>query len=275
MQRRVRFGVLCAALLAGAASLGADDGAAESPPLRDPRAMTFVAQTLAAITGGATVRDITFQATATYIAGSDQESGTARLVARGHQESRVVLSLDGGERKEVRQGIAGTWTGPDGQAHSVSLDNCWVDADWFFPALTLQALGKDPTLGVVLVGQETKNGQGLVHLQFFHTPRDQSPKLAVRDQALSAVDFYLDAASYLPVAIDFSLHPDDNPVMEIAVEIQLSDYRAVNGVQVPFHIQRYLKGSLVHDFVVSAVSINSGVPDSEFAIQAPLPGGGP
>jgi hypothetical protein len=90
MQWRVPFTVLRAGLVVGfAASLGAGEGSAQGPSLRDPGAMAFVARALAAASGGTTLRDVSFQATATYIAGSDLESGTARLVARGPQESRV------------------------------------------------------------------------------------------------------------------------------------------------------------------------------------------
>ena len=102
-------------------------------PVRDPQALTLVASSLKALTGSVTVNDVIVQATANYVAGSDEKSGTATLTARGNQESLVQLNLSGGTRQEIRNGPAGVWSGPDGTVHSTATHNCWTDASWFFP----------------------------------------------------------------------------------------------------------------------------------------------
>lgn len=84
---------------------------------------------------------------------------------------------------------------------------------------------------------------------------------------LSAVDFYLDPASSLPLAIAFQVHADDDMNTNIPMEIRFANYQAVNGVQVPFHIQRMLNGGVVLDVVVTSATVNSGLPDSNFNIQ--------
>ena len=61
------------------------------------------------------VNDATLQATAAYVAGSDEESGTATLTGHVNQESLVQLNLSGGTRQEIRNGPAGTWSGPDAE----------------------------------------------------------------------------------------------------------------------------------------------------------------
>lgn len=81
------------------------------------------------------------------------------------------------------------------------------------------------------------------------------------------MDFFLDPATLLPLAISFNTHPDDNALRDIPVEIRFSDYRLVNGVQVPFHIQKFLNGSLSLDVQVQNVVINSGLSANEFTTQ--------
>ena len=108
---------------------------------------------LQAIAGSTALTDITIQATASYVAGSDEETGTATLVARGNAESLITLNLSGGQRQEIRQGIQGAWVGTDGVAHAMATHNCFIDAEWYFPALSLAALASDPTQIAVLVGQ--------------------------------------------------------------------------------------------------------------------------
>jgi hypothetical protein len=217
--------------------------------------------------------DITLQASANYIAGSDQESGTATLVARGNAQGLLTLNLSGGQRQEIRNGPAGAWSGPDGVPHGTVLHNCWVDAPWFFPALILQALSTDPTLGVVYLGPAQWNGLAALHLQFSHVVPGQAPSVATQIQGLSTSDLYLDPKSLWPLALDFGTHPDNDMNRSIPVEIQFGSYSAVSGVLVPFRVQKFLQGTLTLGFTVTQAAVNSGVPPSTFTIPE-LPTGG-
>jgi hypothetical protein len=66
----------------------------------------------------------------------------------------------------------------------------------------------------------------------------------------------LDTVTLLPAVLTYSLHPDNGAQFEIAVEVHYSDYRAVNGVHIPFLIQRYVNGSLQLEIRVSSAEIN-------------------
>lgn len=99
---------------------------------RDPQALTLIASSLKALTGGVAVNNVILQATTAYVAGSDQESGTATLTASNKQESLVQLNLDGGPRQEIRNGLLGAWSGSDGATHCMATHDCRTDASWFF-----------------------------------------------------------------------------------------------------------------------------------------------
>ena len=86
-------------------------------------------------------------------------------------------------------------------------------------------------------------------------------------QHLTQVDFYLDATTLLPAAISYNIHPDNDALVDIAVEVRFSDYRVASGTRIPFHIQRFLNGSLLLDIQLQNVSVNSGISASAFAIQ--------
>src|SRR3989441_7814631 len=104
------------------------------------------------------------QATANYIAGSDEETGTATLLAKAG-ESRITLTLTGGQRAEVRNNSGGlpqgSWSGPDGVWHAMALHNCWTHAAWFFPGLSLQAALNDPQVAIAYAGQEDLDGRAV------------------------------------------------------------------------------------------------------------------
>jgi len=239
----------------------------------DPNAVALASRALQSLAGGAALSDITLQANATYIAGSDEETGTATLVAHGNTQSLVTLNLSGGQRQEIRNGAAGVWVGPDGTPHAMATHNCFIDADWFFPAFSLAALASDSTLVISLVGQEVHDGVQVYHLTLLHNPSGQTPDVVSFIQQLSAVDFYLDASSLLPAAVAFNVHADNDANVNIPAEIRFAAYKSSNGVQAPTRIQKYLQNSLLLDLTVTNVAINSGVPASVFTLPN-VPAGG-
>ena len=86
-------------------------------------------------------------------------------------------------------------------------------------------------------------------------------------QHLSEANIFLDPSSFLPLAITFNTHPDGNALLDIPIELRFSDYRAVSGIQVPYHVQKFLNNGLILDFHVQTVSLNSGLTASSFTVQ--------
>lgn len=234
--------------------------------MRDSAAVTLAAKSLQALTGGTPLTDISLQGTATYTAGSDIETGTVTLLASGNLASRINLSLTDGQRTEIRNGAQGDWIGPDGVEHSMATHNCWPDADWFYPGLSFQALNSDAGLGMSYIGLETKNGLAVQHIRLFRVVPSSSGVPQATILALSTEDLYLDASSYLPLFLDFNTHPDSAFNRDFSVEVAFSDYQQMSGIMVPVRIQKHLNGALVLDLTVTSVTVNSGLPASDFAI---------
>ena len=236
----------------------------------DPQALALAAQSIAAMTGGTSVNDVTLTGTAIWIAGSDRETGPATLTAKGIAESRVDLSLTNGLHSDIRNASGGSPQGAtsigEGSQQPWAFHNCLTDAAWFFPVLS--SLGQTANSQYVFsyIGQETWNGMPVQHLRVYQL-LGVGTELGPTLQRLSTTDFYLDQTSLLPLAISFKVHPDEDMNTDIPTEIRFADYRAVNGVLVPFRFQRLLNGSLLIDVTVSSATINSGLSDTQFIIQ--------
>jgi hypothetical protein len=240
---------------------------AQNPlPASNPQAAAYAAQSFTAMTGSTTISDITLTGTVTWNAGTD--TGTATLRALGTGESRLDLALSSGNRTEIRDAQTGApigrWINPNNASGAFALQNCQTDAVWFFPALGSLALG--PNVVLSYVGQESRNGATVQHIQSYVYQPGQTSTAGVGPQ-LSTMDFYLDVTTLLPVAITFNTHPDNNAATNLLVEIDFSNYQAIGGVAVPMHIQRYLQGNLMVDLVLSAASFNTGLPLSTFTIN--------
>ncbi len=244
----------------------------DQTPVSDPQALALAQQSVAALTNGVAVSDVTLTGSATWIAGSDTETGPATLQAKGTGESRVDLNLSGSTRTEIRNDIAAAF--PQGASIqngsgqiSWAMHNCWTSASWFFPTLSLLSGTSDPSLVFSYIGQESRGGASVQHLRLYRYLTGWRPDFAALTQRVSITDFYLDATTLLPIAVTFSTHPDDDADTDVSLEIDFSNYQSVNAVQVPFHIQKLISGGLALDVVVTNVSLNSGLSDNLFAIQ--------
>ena len=81
------------------------------------------------------------------------------------------------------------------------------------------------------------------------------------------MDFYLDATCSLPAAVVFNEHPDNNAVINIAIEVDFSNYQAISGAQIPMHVERLLNGSPILDITVNNILFNAGLTLSDFSVN--------
>jgi hypothetical protein len=243
----------------------------QNPPVSDPQALSFANQSVAALAQGSTISDVTLTGNATWIAGSDNETGTAMLYAKGTGEGRIDLDLSGGLQSEIRNDLAASF--PQGESivggtgTQWATHNCWINASWFFPALSFLSTTSDPTLIFAYVGQETRNGAAVQHIRVYRYMASQKAAVITLIQQVSTADVYLDATTLLPTAVQFNSHPDNDATTNIAIEVDYSNYQLISGIQVPAHVQKFISGGLALDVTVASAIFNSGLADTLFTIQ--------
>jgi hypothetical protein len=266
-----------------------------SPATNDTEAIALLRRSLAALTGGAQVTDVTVTGSVRRIVGSDDENGTATLMANSAGDSRTALSFPSGNRVEVRnhagtpaiglppgvsqsdlpEGLVrkatassqavGTWSGPDGISHAIARHNLFSEAAWFSPAIILSRLISNQNDVVAAnLGEETYRGQTVLQVSVSQQSQQAPQRISNILEHLSRTDVLLDQSTLLPTAVTFNTHPDSNAALDIPVEVYFSDYHNVNGVQVPLHVQRFLNGSLVLDLQLGNATINSGLASNAF-----------
>jgi len=167
-------------------------------PTSDAQAVTLVQQSIAALTGGAAISDVTLNANVSSILGPDKETGTETLTAKGLQESRLELTLGGGTRSDVRNTMngvpEGAWKKDSGTSSAYAQHNCWTDAAWFFPAFSSLTQTANPNYIFKYIGQEEHGGIATQHLRVFQIVPQDTPGIF---QLLSESDFYLETAKSL------------------------------------------------------------------------------
>ena len=132
-----------AALLVTFPNSLASQQVASSTSTSSTQATVLLTQSLAALTGGHPITDVTLSGTARRIAGSDDESGTATVKAISGDAGRMDLTLPSGQRTEIFNSTTtpptGSWSGR-GVSHAIAYHNLLTDSAWFFPAFTIGRL---------------------------------------------------------------------------------------------------------------------------------------
>jgi hypothetical protein len=233
------------------------------------QASVFLAQSAKALTGSTVINDVTLTGIAEWIAGSDDETGTATY--KGLSGSyRLDISLRNGTRSEIVSPVggvpSGSWIGLDNTLHPVANHNLMSDSGWF-PTFTLVNLISSSNMVLAYVGQETRNGVQVIHIsvsqQFPNLPGNSSSFM----QHLTQVDVYLDSTTLLPTSYLFNLHPDDNALLDIPTEIRYSNYQTLGGAQIPLHVQKYVNNTLTIDLQFQNATLNSGLTAAQFSVE--------
>jgi hypothetical protein len=221
---------------------------------------TWAQQAMAALTGGIPVSAVTENGSVTRTLGGDQELGTITMQSTGNTSSQITLTTNAGNRSEARNwdsnGPSGQWTGLDGQPHPMAQHNCWTDAVWFFPALSMLSDHSDPNMIYSDLGAEQYNGHNVEHIQANRNFPGLPGVVAELLATLSTVDYYLDSQTALPLAIAFSTHGDSDINANLPVVMVFSQYQSVSGVQVPFQITRLFNGSPLFQINITSVTPN-------------------
>jgi hypothetical protein len=216
-----------------------------------------------ALSGGHAVQSVQLSGNATWHVGSQEDSGSVTLTASSNGSSQMQLSLaSAGQRTESQigsgSGASCQWAGNDGVAHAIQSGACWRPTLWFLPAFSLQPSLLPANLTVADLGTGTVGASATPyrHLQSRWTVTGAPASLTADVARWSKTDIGLNPTSLLPAVLAYSVRPDNGAPLAIAVEAHYSDYHDVNGVQIPFTIQRYVNGSLQLQISVRTAQVN-------------------
>lgn len=227
--------------------------------------MTILRASLAAQTGNVAIQDTTLSGSVEYIVGSDDETVPFSFKGTLSGSSRTDISLSSGTFTETyvlsSSGTTGNWSVGGGTPHPIAGHNLMTDAAWCFPLFVIERLLSNPSSAITYVGTEN----GLAHFSAYQVPPTGTPStLAALPQHLSQIDLFLDPVTFLPNKLSFTVHPDNDALIDIPIAVQFSEYQAANGIMLPMRIQKFMNNSLMLDIRVQSTMVNSGLPQTIF-----------
>jgi len=261
--RKAGLFIVCGYLLSTSATLFGASSPSTTTGSTGTNATTLLTQLSNAFSGGNVVHHVQLSGSASWHVGGLDDTGSATLSAATTGSSQMQLSLTAsGTRTEAQTGqgsdLSCTWAGEDAVAHTIDPGNCWRPVIWFLPPLSLQPSLLPSYFGAVDLGTgKVGTGAGTYrHLQGELVLPNLKTKLTSDIMLHSTADLGLDPASLLPAVLTYSIRPDNGDPIPIGIEIRYSNYETINGVKIPFTIQRYVNGSLQLEIAVSSAQVN-------------------
>ncbi len=224
-------------------------------------ATAVLQQIWTAFSGSNAISQVQLTANATWYAGSLVDSGTATLTANssGAAQMQLALAQKGAwTESQTAFGIGMTcqWSGANAVAYTGDFLNCLKPAVWFLPSLSLQPPSIPTGVGVADLGVGAVGPGSYRHLQSQAVLQAMPSYLLSASMTSSTTDIGFDPNTLLPAVLLWQVHPDNGIQIDIPVQILYTNYQKVNGVVIPFTIQRYINGSLQLELQITSVQFS-------------------
>jgi hypothetical protein len=210
--------------------------------------------------GQASIQGFSLSGTTETVAGDSEIPGTFSATCAAGGNSQLSLQLGNTSSAENRSSTSGIqggfWIDSDGIQHPFAFHNLYTPSSWFCPAIALTDILSESNASIQFIGSEVKNGVPVNHYTISSVP-DSTAFRGDLLAHLSQVDVFFDPTTSRPIAFDFTTHPDNDALTDIAIEIQFSNYSNASGVWVPCTVEKYVNSTLTLTLQVEAASTMS------------------
>jgi hypothetical protein len=273
--RSARFGLLSCVLLLNLPVWG-QQASQQNPmlptllvpkPPDDPQALDVLGRALNAAGGASAVsaiKDYTASGTVTYHWGGKDVEGTVTLSGRGSDQFRMDSSLPTGTRSWAASRGNASEKAEDGTISQVRGFSLLSPSCLIFPYLQL----------AITLNQKapfTASHLGLVEVDG-HSAHDIRVRTVIYDgpsqkswaSEIGALDFFVDASTFQVLMTRDMARPSRNSAGGPPHEIRFGDYRAMNGVLIPYTISESIASQQTWVIHLDKMAFNTGLVDSNF-----------
>jgi hypothetical protein len=132
------------------------------------------------------------------------------------------------------------------------------------PALACSTPPAQRGLRVTYVGSEEINATPVFHLKLDISPGGKNKRVDAIASLVSEYHIFIDQQSYRVVKTSKFVFAPDALQNRSLWETTYSDYRSVNGVQMPFHIENFIASRKFSASVFTTIQTGVALPDSDF-----------
>lgn len=194
-----------------------------------------------AFNGNRTVQPIHLAGTAQLISGTDKTIVPVTIDAKSDGSAQISYSLPSGTSTTRWESIASgrNCSRSDGsQKTAISQSECWLSVPWFCPQ-SIFSKDRDPRITLMPGSPNSAPRNLIAAISFPDDPITVSKEMAIWSTAMISLD-----SSFLPATLTYSQQANDGSFKFAAILVRYSEYRTVNGVTLPYRIDRFVNGTL-------------------------------
>jgi hypothetical protein len=232
----------------------------------DPQALSVAQATYTAMGGANAItgyQDSLASGTATIYSGGTSVPYSITMKSKGLRETRVELQMAKGTNVRIVNQGQGAILRPDGSTKSLYSNNTFYEHVNHVPLLSVLSEYSNGNVNLLYQGTAQIQDQSEDMIEVDFVPNLTNGALFA---SMSNTVFYVNQTTKLVDKTQRSTFYEGNQNSTFTEETYFSDYRSVSGMLVPFHVTVYVDGQMDTDIQFTTVSLNVGLPDSEFVI---------
>jgi outer membrane lipoprotein-sorting protein len=243
--------------------------------VKDPKA-TIIAQTAVTAMGGnsgiLSYQDSMATGTLTLDQGGHPTTFPIMLKSKGTHETRIEVQTPNGIRVRILKEGRAALQKPDGTVQTLATNNSVGERVGHIPLLSLLAEYQSSDTSVTYEGTAQVNGHLANVVAVCFVPRKGLTEGRIF-ASITKTLFYVDQATGMVDKVQYENYEEGNlQQYHQTMEEYFTQYKNVNGIAVPFHQVTYAGGKLEADLVLTSVTFNVGLSDSDFTLpQRGLP----
>jgi hypothetical protein len=220
--------------------------------------------------GGATAiqsyQDSVASGTLTLFQGGKPATFPIMLKSKGTHETRMELQRPGGTSVRILNQGQAVVQRADGTVRTLATNNTVGQRVDHIPLLSLLAEYQSADVSLAFEGTAQVNGHSTNVIAVGFVPH----KGLAEGRFFAAITktlFFVDEATGMVDKVQYENYEEGNfQKHHRKIEEYLTRYQNVNGIAVPFHQATYADGKPEDDLVITSVTFNVGIPDSDFTL---------
>jgi hypothetical protein len=234
----------------------------------DPQAVAVAKAAFAAMGGAQAVaayQDSVASGSITIYAAGGQNTYPISSKSKGLRETRVELQLPTGTNVRVANLGRAAILSPDGSIRNLYSNNTFYEHVDHVPILSVLAEYQLGKVNLLYQGVQQVQGQFDSVIEIDFVP-NLDPVQGVLFASMSKTLFFVNQTTGLVDKTQQSQFYEGDQNNSVTEEVYFSDYRSVNGMLIPFRQTLFTDGQLDADLTFTSVTLNVGLPDSDFAL---------
>ena len=235
---------------------------------QDPQAVAVAQAAFTAMGGAQAVagyQDSMASGTVTISTGGNAVSYPITMKSKGLRETRVELQMPKGTNTRIVNQGQGAILRPDGSVKSLFSNNTFAEHVNHVPVLSILAEYANGNVNLLYQGTQQVQGQSEDVIEVDFVP-NLDPVQGPHFASMSRTLFFVNQSTRLVDKIQTTPFYEGAAKDTFTEEVYLADYRSVNGLFMPFRQTVFIDGTLDSDITFSAVNVNVGLSDEEFAL---------